>query len=285
MARRVVMVLGGGGAKCVAQAGAWKAVVEWGGQVVHVLGTSMGAVMGAALAAGVSPDGLITAAKALRAKDIAAVDLLALAKGMYATSLLKPGALKRTIARLVPAKSFGALRLPLTLTTTDADTGDLVLFGAPVSTSAPARHLGAEVPLVDALYASCALPLYFPPGFLAGRRLADGGLRAVLPVDLARGMAADVVVAVDVGPGFDETAGPTRSVVPPLIRAHGEAIRIMMAAQTERAIAAWPKDAPRLVVVRAVAEKEATFAVRQTARYFAAGYETTQQALRATFAP
>src|SRR5256886_7557877 len=46
--------------------------------------------------------------------------------------------------------------------------------------------------------------------------------------------------------------------IPPLVRAHGEAIRVMMAAQTERAIAAWPKDAARLVVVRAVAEREAT---------------------------
>ena len=66
---------------------------------------------------------------------------------------------------------------------------------------------------------------------------------------------------------------------PPLIRAHGEAIRIMMAAQTERAIADWPTDAPKLVVVRAVAEREATFAVGAGDRYLRAGYDATKRAL------
>jgi hypothetical protein len=64
------------------------------------------------------------------------------------------------------------------------------------------------------------------------------------------------------------------------VRAHGDAERIMMAAQTERAIAAWPADAPRLVVVRAVAEREATFAVGQAQRHFEAGYNATKQALQ-----
>src|SRR5438094_722462 len=75
-----------------------------------------------------------------------------------------------------------------------------------------------------------------------GRRLGDGGLRAVLALEVARSIPADLVVAVNVGPGFDEPPPPPstalrRLLPPPLIRAHGEAIRIMMAAQTERAIA------------------------------------------------
>jgi len=63
------------------------------------------------------------------------------------------------------------------------------------------------------------------------------------------------------------------------VRAHGEAIRVMMAAQTERAIAAWPKDAPKLTVVRAVAEREATFDVGSGQRFFDAGYRETKRAL------
>jgi NTE family protein len=276
------MVLGGGGAKCLAHTGAWQAVEEWGGDVVHVLGTSMGAVVGAALVAGATPQEIVERAEGLRAKDVASIDVLAIAKGMYATSLLKAGRLKRTIARLVQTTSFTGFTLPLTITATDVDTGDLVLFGAPVA-RANARHLGVDVSVVDALYASCALPLYLPAIFLAGRRLADGGLRAVVPVDLALGLDADVVVAIDVGPGFDETTAGSPSRLPPLIRAHDDAIRIMMAAETARALASWPKDAARLVTVRAVAERNATFAVGQSKRYFAAGYETTQRALRATF--
>jgi hypothetical protein len=87
------------------------------------------------------------------------------------------------------------------------------------------------------------------------------------------------VVAVNVGPGFDEPPATKKPTVPPLVRAHDEAFRIMMAAQTERAVAEWPKDGARLVVVRAVAEREATFAVGEAARYLKAGYDETKRAL------
>lgn len=275
-----MVVFGGGGAKSIAHAGAWKALEERGAQVIHIIGTSMGAVMGAALAGGggSTPEQLVRTAQSLTGKDVAALDLLALVKGVFASSILKAGPLKRTIARLVPATRFDQLTIPLTVTTTDLDSGELVLFGAGARhATAGARH---AVPLQDVLYASCALPLYFPPAVIDGRRLADGGLRAVLPLQVAATLPADLVVAVDVGPGFDEVTSPgARSPAPALVRAHDDAERIMMAAQTERAIAAWPADAPRLVVVRAVAEKEATFAVGEVQRYFDAGYTATQRAL------
>ena len=271
---KAVVVLGGGGAKAVAHAGAWKALVESGAEIVEVVGTSMGAVMGAALVQGTSPDQLLETARSLGSKDVATLDRLALLKGVFAANILKPDALRQTIARLVPATTFEALRIPLTVTTTDLDTGELVLFGA---------RGRAPAPLPDVLYASCALPLYFPPAEINGRRLADGGLRAVLPLAVAATIPADVVVAVHVGSGFDEQPPPSSTASnrppPPLLRAHDSAIRILMAAQTERAIAAWPAGAPRLVVVRPVAERGATFAVGQSDRYFAAGYEETVRRL------
>ena len=256
----------------------------------------MGGVIGAAFAAGSSYDRLVEIALSLQRKDFAALDAWSLAKGVFAGNILKPEPLKRTIARLVPAGRFADLQIPLTVTATDLDSGELVLFGAQLGMSgshdvgaqhaAPLHnastapiHLGDAVPLVDALYASCALPLYLPPEAIDGRRLGDGGLRAVVPIDVARRIAADLVVAVDVGPGFDEPPAAKKAAIPPLVRAHGEAIRVMMAAQTERAIAMWPKDAPRLVVVRAVAEREATFAVDAAERFLKAGYDATKRAL------
>src|SRR5881396_539713 len=266
---RVVAVFGGGGAKSLAHAGAWKALLEAGLRPSHIVGTSMGGVIGAAFAAGSSYDRLVEIALSLQRKDFAALDAWSLAKGVFAGNILKPEPLKRTIARLVPATRFAELQIPLTITATDLDSGELVLFGA----------LGEDAPLIDALYASCALPLYLPPEAIDGRRLGDGGLRAVVPIDVARRIAADLVVAVDVGPGFDEPPAAKKAAIPPLVRAHGEAIRVMMAAQTERAIAMWPKDAPRLVVVRAVAEREATFAVDAAERFLKAGYDATKRAL------
>jgi NTE family protein len=264
-------VFGGGGAKSLAHAGAWRALGEAGLTPSHVVGTSMGAVVGAAFAAGVSYDGLVAAAGALRTRDVAALDPLALVAGVFTSHLFRTGPLKASIARLVPARRFAELELPLTVTATDLDSGSLVLFGA----------LGQDAPLVDALYASCALPLYYAPGTIDGRRYADGGLRAVLPLAVAHTVTADLVVAVDVGPGFDEPPAAGKAPIPALIRAHGEAIRIMMAAQTERAIADWPREAPRLVLVRAVAEREATFAVGRADGYLRAGYEATKRALKA----
>jgi hypothetical protein len=86
-----------------------------------------------------------------------------------------------------------------------------------------------------------------------------------------------------VGSGFDEPepVSPPPRFPPPLVRAHGAAERIMMAAQVECTIAAWPDLGPRLLVVRAVAEREATFAVDNVRRYIEAGYRETRQVLAA----
>ncbi len=266
---RVVAVFGGGGAKSLAHAGAWRALVEAGLTPGHIVGTSMGAVVGAAFAAGSTYDGFVAAARTLRNSDVAAVDPFAYVAGVFTSHLFRPGPLQRTIGRLVPATRFADLGISLTITTTDVDSGDLVLYGS----------LGHDAPLIEALYASCALPLYYPPAQIDGRRLADGGLRAVLALEVARRVPADLVVAINVGPGFDEPSLHKKAAIPGMIRAHGEAIRVMMAAQTEQAIAAWPQDAPRLIVVRAVAEREATFAVGSGERFLDAGYRTTRAAL------
>ncbi len=287
---RVVGVFGGGGAKSLACAGAWKAIREAGLEITHLVGTSMGAVVAAAFASGATYDEVVIAARSLSRRDIAPIDPLALIKGAFATNIFRPEGLHRLIDRLVPVTRFAELKIPLTVTATDLDSGALVLFGAPVDGGAGRDHLGDAVPLRDALYASCALPLYFPPGTIDGRRLADGGLRAVLGLEPAARIPADLVVAIHVGPGFDEPPLPPSAVLsrflpPALIRAHGEAIRVMMAAQVDRLVGDWPKEAPRLVVVRPVAEREATFAVAAGERYVRAGYEATKRALADTLRP
>jgi len=269
---KVVAVFGGGGAKSVACAGAWRALTEAGLTPSHLVGTSMGAVIAAAFASGATYDEVVTAGRSLSQRDVARVDPLALVKGVFATHLLKPAGLRRIIERFVTATQFGQLRIPLTITATDLDSGALVLLGS--------GGLGGDVPVHDALYASCALPLYFPPLTLDGRRLVDGGLRAVLGLEPASQIPADLVVALHVGPGFDEPLPrPSTGFPPALVRAHGEAIRIMMAAQVDRLIADWPRQAARLVVVRPVAEREATFAVGAAERYLQAGYDATKRCL------
>jgi len=284
---KVVLVLSGGGAKALAHAGAFRALEQADLLPSHIVATSMGAVVGAALCAGMPFDQVRRRAMGIRRKDVAPFDPLVLVMGLFARSLFPASALRRAIATIVPRTRFEYLKTPLTVTATDLDSGELLLLGGP-------EHRGGDIELADALYASCALPLYFPPLESGGRRLGDGGLRAVLPLEPARQIVKDagLFVAVDVGPGFDERAGPSTNGdqpqppdapvparIPRVVRTHGEAMRIMMAEQTERALADWPKDAPRLVYVRAVAEREATFAVDRVQEYVEMGYQATKKAL------
>jgi NTE family protein len=281
---KVVLVLSGGGAKAVAHAGAFRALEQANLVPSHIVATSMGSVIGAALASGMPFDQVRQRAMGLRRKDIAPFEVKLLVLGLFARSLFPATALRRAIAKIVPKTRFEYLRIPLTATAVDVDSGELLLLGGRERRGSDLDRRGRDIELADALYASCALPLYFPPLEADGRRLADGGLRAVLPLEAARSLEpdADLFVAVDVGPGFDERGavgdGP-RPRIPNVIRTHGEALRIMMADQTQRVIAEWPKDGPRLIYVRAVAEGEATFAVDRVQEHVELGYQATRKAL------
>ena len=281
---KVVLVLSGGGAKAVAHAGAFHALVQAGLTPDHIVATSLGSVIGAALASGMPFDQVRQRAMGLRRKDVAPFDPKVLVMGLFARSLFPATALRRAIAKIVPKARFEYLRIPLTVTAVDVDTGELLLLGGKERRTSDLERRGRDIELEDALYASCALPLYFPPLETEGRRLADGGLRAVLPLEPARALVpdADIFVAVDVGPGFDErppvSDGP-RPLIPNVVRTHGEALRVMMADQTQRVVAEWPKDGPRLVYVRAVAEREATFAIDRVQDYVEMGFQSTKKAL------
>ncbi len=264
------MVLSGGGAKTAAHLGASRAVREAGFEPAWYVATSMGAVIAAGLASGVGGDELLEQIPEVGARGIAR-DPFAPVAGFYLKSLLKPAPLRRAIEALVPARRFADLTVPLTVTAVDLDTGELVLFGA-----------GAQsAPLVDVLCASCALPMYYPPVLINGRRFGDGGLRGVVPLEPAAELDVELVLAVDVGPGFDlpPPAGPSR--LPPLLRAHDDAVGILMAANSETQLALWRADPrrPPLVYVRPRIERDATFRVDRTREYATEGRRATREAL------
>ncbi len=192
---RVVAVFGGGGAKAAAHIGVNRALVEAGLSPSHYVGTSFGAVIGAAFAAGATYESLVTNLVGATRGKIAPIDLLSLVKGMYADHIIKPEPLHALIAALVPVRQFDQFTIPISVVATDLDSGQLTVFG-----TGGRREVGVR----EALYASCALPLYYPPAEIDGHRYADGGLRAVLPLEPAKAIPADLVVAVHVGPGFDE---------------------------------------------------------------------------------
>jgi NTE family protein len=249
--------------------GAVKAMVEQGLSPSHFVGTSMGAIIGAMYASGLSYEAAVQRITGLSRRDVAQLAPGALL-GPLGRSILKEQPLRDTIARLVPAKRFDDLVMPLTVTAVDVATSELVLFGA------GGRW---DVPLHDALYASSALSVYYPPALIGGRAYADGGLRAVLPLDAAASLDPEVVVAVYAGPqAVEEPKGrPGRYG---LLAAHDAAMRIMMAVQAEDAIGRW-KARVRLVLIRPRVGARATFRVADALQYVEEGYRAASGALAA----
>ena len=72
----------------------------------------------------------------------------------------------------------------LLINAVDAESGEAVAF-----------ERDSGVPLLDAVAASCAVPLVFPPVTIAGRRYIDGGVRSLANADLATGCDRVVVLA------------------------------------------------------------------------------------------
>jgi NTE family protein len=230
----------------------------------------MGAVVAAGLASGVGNDELLDRMVQAGPRGVVRDPLTPVA-GLFLKSLLKAAPLRKAIEAMVPARRFSDLSVPLTVTAVDLDNGELVLFGSGAT----------NAPLVDVLCASCALPLYYPPVILNGRRFGDGGLRGVVPLEPAAELEVELVLAVDVGPGFDLSMPAEVPRIPPLVRAHDDAVGILMAANTESQLALWRADSsrPPLVYVRPRVERHSTFRVDRVREYANEGRRATREAL------
>jgi NTE family protein len=272
------LVLSGGGAKTAAHVGASRAVAEAGLVPARYVATSMGAVIAAALAAGADHAALLERLAEAGRRGLAR-NPLALLAGLHGRAVLRPAPFEQAIESLVPARRFADLPVPLTVCVVDLDSGELLLFGAG----------GADAPLIDVLCASCALPVYFPPRTLDGRRCGDGGLRGVLPLEAAARLCREPVIAVDVGPGFDmappgvapDPTGPARAEAPPLLRAHDDALAVLMATTTAAQLALWRADGarPPLQYIRPKVERNATFRVDRVRQYAEDGYRAARDVL------
>ena len=191
--KSVALALGGGGARGLAHVAVLEALDEMGVKPVAIAGTSIGAIIGAGYAAGMS-------GRAIRRYTID----LAHNRADFMTRLMRSRAGKLTglfagglgdATRLDASKlcknflpdtvpdEFEKLAIPLTVVASDLYSRQPVVF--------------SQGPLKPALAASIALPGIVRPVEIGGRILVDGGATNPLPFDLLRGRA-DVVVAVEI---------------------------------------------------------------------------------------
>ena len=226
---KTILVLSGGGVKGVAHAGAWRAIVETGVKIDEIVGTSIGALVGASIAGGSSPRTLAEQARALEKPDIVDINRWALMPmGIRQVSIFRGEALREYIERVLPVTEWSDLAIPLTVNAVDLETGDTVWFGAGGRT---------DIPLAEAIYASAALPVFYPPAELDGMRLVDGGIMDTVPITKAADRGAARIIAVQASSGREKDAEDT--IDKGLIAIHHRVTDIMAYARREVVEDSW----------------------------------------------
>src|SRR5438552_11982504 len=207
---RVGLVLSGGGARGLAHVGVLAALEEAGVRIDCVAGTSMGSALGALWSSGYSSERIAEVVRSIDWQEVfsgrrerALVPLsrriddvpYALSIGLRGAKVHLPPSrrsdyrLNRLLFKLLAVSSlraggdFDRLPVPFRTVATDLGSGEPVVLG--------------RGSLARAVRASMSTPVTLPTVRMDGRVLVDGGIVDNIPVDVARAMGADVVIAVD----------------------------------------------------------------------------------------
>ncbi|HJS36777.1 MAG TPA: patatin-like phospholipase family protein [Burkholderiales bacterium] len=210
-APRIGLALSGGGARGLAHIGVLKVLEELRVPVHCVTGTSMGSIVGGAYASGTTPDRIekfvqetdwervfsdrppraevaiqrkIEDYKTLFAPEYGVSGSgLALPKGVLAGVSIE-SFLRRLVDPAIGTTDFQKLPIPFRAVAADIETGEAVVLG--------------HGSLSQAMRASMSVPGALTPVEIDGRLLVDGGIADNLPINLARKVCADVVIAVNI---------------------------------------------------------------------------------------
>jgi NTE family protein len=208
---RICLVLSGGGARGMAHIGVLKVLEQLHVPVDCIAGTSMGAIVGGLYASGMTADAIEATMRsvdwqaafrdapprqelAFRRKQDDRNYLVRLPVGLRHGEILLPKGLiqgqklQETLRRLTlpytDVADFERLPTPFRAVATDLESGKAVLMD--------------KGDLALAMRASMSAPGVFAPVDFQNRLLVDGGLVENLPIDVARGMGAEILIVVDV---------------------------------------------------------------------------------------
>jgi len=179
---RVGLVLGGGAARGFAHVGAIRVLEREKIPIDLIVGTSVGSLVGAIYADKKNSFELEWTAFSLEEKDLFDYTFISPTQGFVRGERIEEFVLKK-----VSARELQQLKIPLTVVATDIQNGELVTL----QNGSVAR----------AVRASSAIPGIFIPVRHQGKLLVDGGVLNNVPVDVARKMGAEVVIAVNLGGG------------------------------------------------------------------------------------
>lgn len=259
-------MLGGGGLKGFAHIGVLRALEERGIRPVIVAGTSIGALIGAAYVRGQPLDAMEERALSLRKPDLFRINHMGMVmRRMLSPALYLESPLQQIVDSLAPEGTFRDLAIPLLVNTVDLERGSQVVWGLPGLT---------DVRVADAVYASCALPGFFPPRVVGGRTCADGGIMDNVPAQVAA-REVDAVIAVDVG--SSSLTASRRIREKGFAAIYMRAAQVMMRSLQQAQLAAW--NGPPMLLIRPAVWQYNWFSFAHTRTMIDAGYAAACEAL------
>ena len=175
--KRVALVLSGGSALGFAHIGVIKVLLEYGVPIDMVVGTSMGGLVGAVFASGMSVDDMTKLACKFR--KINFFDFNFNTSGIFSGR-----GMMRTICKFLPNKDIRDMDIKYACVSCDLMTERQVVI-----TSGNIR---------DAIRCTVSIPGFFVPMFNGDEVLVDGGVINNLPDDVAKKMGADIIISCDV---------------------------------------------------------------------------------------
>lgn len=187
--KSVTLVIGSGGIKCAAAIGLWKVLQENNIQVSNVVGCSGGSLYGALIANHADVKEMEVRSSQLWTNELMqgyVTNLKATQDGTLRfnerSGLVDDSVLNKTLQNVFADLTFADLKTPFKVAATDMLTGDKVVLSNGV--------------IFDAVRASLAIPIIFPPWEVNGRLLIDGAASNPLPIDIAIQDGAEIIIAM-----------------------------------------------------------------------------------------
>jgi NTE family protein len=262
------LVLSGGGLKGLAHIGVFRALEESGLTPDLVIGSSMGSLIGAAWASGMSAAAMRERALRVERRHVFKVAHADMAlRRMLSPAVYRREPLETLITSIVGNRTFRDTKHRLLVNTVDLCSGRQVVWGDGGS---------EDVPLADVVFASCALPGIFPPRDIRGRQYVDGAIIENLPVRVAAAAAPWPIIAVNVAAtSVERQNNEMEGFAATYIRG----LEVVMQTQIEANLRHWA--GPPLVLLQPQVAHISMFAFDQTPELLEAGYRATRDALEA----
>jgi len=175
---RIGLALGGGGPKGLVHIGVLKVLEKHQIPIDFIAGTSAGAIAG----------GLYAISKDINEIEKYFIDknwfsTLRLLDPLFTQGIIQGKKISELLKKFLGSRGFTDLKIPFKAISTNLLDGKTVTLD--------------KGNLVEAIVASCSVPMVFKPVALDGKILVDGGVTSPVPVEIVKKMGADIVIAVN----------------------------------------------------------------------------------------